>query len=174
MTMPQFGPGTLKIGATGSELDVECLINGARIVMTKDEGDSTTKLCGTIRPGKITYTYALSGNIDVDSSDPAGLFALSQASPGSEQAFEFTPSTEGETSAAGVLVIDPLDFGADAFGDDMVSDFEFSLVGPPVYTFPTAPPPLSARLVVNGKQASAAPAAAPAAEAEPVPEPANA
>lgn len=163
--MPQFGPGTLSIGATGSEIDVECLINGARIAMSKDEGDSTTKLCGTVKPGKVTYTYALSGNIDVDSSDPAGIFALSQASPGTEQPFIFTPSTVGETSAAGTLVLDPLDFGADEYGADMTSDFEFSLVGAPVYTFPAVDPGTqSAPLVVNGRQAAGHPAPAPEPE----------
>jgi hypothetical protein len=158
MNMPQFGPGTLSIGATGSEIDIECLINGARIAMSKDEGDSTTKLCGTVKPGKLTYTYALSGNIDVDSSDPAGIFALSQMSPGTQQPFIFTPSTAGETSAAGTLIIDPLDFGADEFGVDMTSDFEFSLIGPPVYTFPAVDPGTqSTPLVVNGRQAAGHP-----------------
>lgn len=172
--MPQFGPGTLKIGAVGSEINVECLINGARIAMSKDEGDSTTKLCGTVRPGKVTYTYALSGNIDVDSSDPAGLFALSQASPGTEQPFTFTPSTTGVTSAAGTLIIDPLDFGADEFGADMTSDFEFSLVGAPTYTYPAdAPGVESTPLVVNGRQAGGHPGNS-TPEPEPEPEPADA
>lgn len=168
--MTQFGPGTLKIGAVGSEIDIECLINGARIAMSKDEGTSTTKLCGTVTPGKLTYTYALSGNIDIDSSDPAGIFALTQLSPGSQQEFTFTPSTEGVTAAAGTLIIDPLDFGADEFGVEMSSDFEFAIVGAPVYTFPVeAPLKKSAPLVVNGRQAAGHPATAPEAAAEPVP-----
>jgi hypothetical protein len=152
--MPTFGPGTLTIGATGAEIDVSCLVNSMRITSSKDEGDSTTKLCGTVKPGKVTYTYSLTGNIDIDSDTPDGLFALSQAEPGTEQPFEFTPNTEGETSAAGTLIIDPLDFGADEFGDDMTSDLEFSLVGAPVYTYPVTPLASSAGykpIVVNGR-----------------------
>lgn len=130
-----LGPGTLTIGAVASEIDVSCLVNNAVIAMTKDQGDSTTKLCGTVVPGAVSYTYALSGNVDTDVNDPLGLFALSQLSPGSQQPFVFTPSTEAGTSATGTLVIDPLDFGGETTGETMTSDFEFALVGAPVYDF---------------------------------------
>ena len=44
----------------------------------------------------------------------------------------FTPNTEAGTSAAaGTLIIDPLDFGADESGADLTSDFEFTIVGTP-------------------------------------------
>ena len=164
--MPVFGPGTLKIGATGSEIDVECLINGCRITSSKDEADSTTKLCGTVRPGKITYTYSMTGNVDTDTDDADGLFALSQTAPGTEQAFVFVPNTPTETSAAGTLIIDPLDFGADAFGDDMTSDFEFSIVGAPVYTYGAAVGEASEPLVINGRQSGGAKPPEPDEEAE--------
>lgn len=130
-----LGPGTLEIGATGTEIDVSCLVNNAVISTEKDEGDSTTKLCGTVKPGAVTYTYTLSGNTDTDVNDPAGLFALSQASPGSEQSFVFTPNTEAGTTATGTLVIDPLDFGGDTTGETMTSDFEFTIVGQPTYNY---------------------------------------
>lgn len=130
-----LGPGTLEIGATGTEIDVSCLINNATITATKDQGDSVTKLCGTVVPGSVSYTYSLTGNTDTDVDDPAGLFALSQASPGSQQPFTFTPNTEAGTTATGTLVIDPLDFGGDTTGETMTSDFEFAVVGQPVYTY---------------------------------------
>lgn len=130
-----LGPGTLEIGSVGTEIDVSCLVNNAVIAAEKDEGDSTTKLCGTVRPGAVTYTYALSGNTDTDISDSAGLFALSQAEPGSEQNFVFTPNTDAGTTATGTLIIDPLDFGGDESGQPMTSDFEFTLVGKPTYTY---------------------------------------
>jgi hypothetical protein len=47
----------------------------------------------------------------------------------------FTPNTATGTSAAGELVIDPLDFGADESGADLTSDFEFTIVGKPTYTY---------------------------------------
>jgi hypothetical protein len=138
-TTAKLGPGTLTIGAVGSEIDCSCLVNGARIAATKDQADSTTKLCGTIRPGAVSYTYELTGNVDTDVADEAGLFALSQSAAGTQQPFTFTPSTEAGTSAAGIIIIDPLDFGADAYGDDLTSDFTFALVDKPAYTYPVVP-----------------------------------
>lgn len=131
----KLGPGELSIGQTGTPIDVSCLINNAVISADKTQGDSTTKLCGTVRAGAVTYDYTLSGNTDTDIADAAGLFALSQTAPGTEQDYTFTPSTEAGTVATGRLIIDPLDFGGDTTGEDMTSDFEFALVGPPTYTY---------------------------------------
>lgn len=130
-----LGPGTLKIGATGTLIDVSCLVNNAVIAAEKEQGDSTTKLCGTVRPGATTYTYTLSGNVDTDVADVAGLFALSQSAAGTEQDFEYTPNTDAGTKATGKLVIDPLDFGGDTTGETMTSDFEYTIVGAPTYTY---------------------------------------
>lgn len=151
-TPPTFdlGPGSLSIGATGTPIDVSCLVNNAVISAEKDEGDATTKLCGTVKPGSVTYTFSLAGNVDTDIADDAGLFALSHDAKGTEQDFTFTPSTEAGTSATGTLVIDPLDFGGDEMGQPMTSDFEFSIVGDPEFAYTGAgvaaegePPPAS-------------------------------
>lgn len=137
----KLGPGELMIGATGSEIDVSCLINNATISATKDQGDSVTKLCGDVKPGAVSYTYALAGNIDTDVALSSGFFALTQTAPGSQQSFTYTPNNEivapllAATVATGTLVIDPLDFGGDTMGETMTSDFEFALVGAPVYTY---------------------------------------
>ena len=130
-----LGPGELLIGAVGAEIDVSCLINNALIAMSKDEGDSVTKLCGTVVPGAVSYTFALSGNVDLDIAESTGLFALSQNSAGSQQDFTFTPNTDAGTKAVGKLVIDPLDFGGDETGTTMAADFEWTLVGKPTYTY---------------------------------------
>jgi hypothetical protein len=135
----KLGPGTLTIGVTGTEIDVSCLLNNASLTSEKDEQDSTTKLCGDVRAGSVTYKYTLGGNVDTDIGDASGLFALSQSAPGSEQTFEFTPSTALGTMAAGTLIIDPLDFGADEMGADLTSDFEFTVVGSPDWTYATVP-----------------------------------
>jgi hypothetical protein len=136
-----LGPGTLTIGATGSEIDVSCLVNNLVIVMSKDVTDPTTKLCGTVRAGKTTYSYELDGNLDTDIGTDSGLFALTQSAPGSEQDFVFTPSTEAGTSATGKVVIDPMDFGTtDDYGSNLTSDIAWALVGVPTYTYGTTTP----------------------------------
>lgn len=131
--MPVFGPGTLKLGETAAAIDASCLINGARIAATKDQADSTTKLCGTVRQGSIKYAWEFSGNMDIDPADADGVFQLSQSAAGTEVPFVFTPNTADGTTATGTLIIDPLDFGADEFGDDMTSDFTWALTGEPTY-----------------------------------------
>jgi hypothetical protein len=130
-----LGPGELTIGATATPIDISCLVNNAVIAASKDQGDSETKLCGTVKVPKPTYTFELSGNVDTDIADPAGFFALSQADPGAELDFSFTPSTDAGTAATGRLIVDPLDFGGDTTGETMKSDFAFTIVGEPVYVF---------------------------------------
>jgi len=146
----KLGPGELKIGATGAEIDASCLINNATITADKNEGDSTTKLCGTVKAGAITYAYHLDGNVDTDAALSSGLFALSQSAAGTEQPFTFTPNDEviapatAATSASGTLVIDPLDFGGDTMGEYMASDFSFTIIGQPEYTYGDGAAALSA------------------------------
>ena len=130
-----LGPGTLNIGATGTPIDVSCLINNAVITAEKDEGDSVTKLCGTVVPGAVTYTYTLGGNIDLDIAEETGLWALSQESAGVQVDYEYTPNTDAGTVASGKLVLDPLPFGGEETGETMAGDFEFTIVGAPTYTF---------------------------------------
>jgi hypothetical protein len=130
-----LGPGTLTIGQTATPIDISCLVNNAVISADKEQGDSTTKLCGTVRPGSVTYTYTLSGNVDTDIAESAGFFALSQSAKGTQLDYVFEPSTEAGTTATGKLVIDPLDFGGDTTGETMTSDFEFALVEAPVYAY---------------------------------------
>lgn len=135
-----LGPGVLKIGATGSEIDASCLVNNAKITVDKSEDDARVMLCGTSKPGKVTYTYALEGNVDTDIDAADGLFALCADNPGTQQAFTFTPNTDVGTTATGTLVIDPLEFGADANGDPLQSDFTFTIVGKPTYAYGPATP----------------------------------
>jgi hypothetical protein len=131
----QLGPGVLKIGEVGTELDVSCYLNDAAIEWTDSATDSTTKLCGAVRAGVTTFTAQLTGNIDVDAGNETGLFALSWAEKGSQQPFTFTPSTELGTTATGTLTIKPLRFGADEYGADLTSDLSWDIVGDPVLSW---------------------------------------
>ena len=128
----QLGPGTLTIGTEGAtQLDISCYINNVGIEVSKDTGDQTTKLCGATRPGVTTYTYTLTGNVDVDLANESGLLALSWDSAGSTQAFEFIPNTALGVSFSGNLVIDPLNVQADEYGGDLTSDFTWDIIGKP-------------------------------------------
>lgn len=137
--MAKFGPGSLIFGDEGSELDQSCQVNSLTITASKDQGDSRTMLCGTSKPGALTYEYSMTGNLDTDTEDAEGFFAFTQANAGSQVPFVFIPNTPTETSAAGVVIVDPLDFGGEEYGEDMNSDIEFTIVGQPEYTYPAAP-----------------------------------
>jgi hypothetical protein len=130
-----LGPGTLTFGETGAELDASCQVNNAKITPTKNQTDSTTKLCGTEVPGNTSYTFALTGNVDQDVAQAAGLSALCWDNAGTETAFTFTPNTAAGATATGRCILDPLDFGGDEYGANMTSDFEFSCVGKPAITW---------------------------------------
>ena len=140
MPSTKLGPGTLKIGATGTEIDVSCQLNGGRITTNVDTGDSITTLCGTVEPGSTTFDYEFTGNINTDqAAGSASLFALSWDQAGTVQQYVYVPNTTEGTSATGSLIITPLDFGADAFGDAMASDFTWALTGKPVFDYGGAP-----------------------------------
>ena len=139
-----LGPGTLTIGETGTPVDASCLVNNCKITVSKDQADSTTKLCGDEAPGSVTYTYSLTGNVDQDLATGTGLHALSWNSAGTAQPFTFTPNTDVGATATGTLTIDPLEFGGDEMGADMTSDFEWSCVGKPAITYGTGAAGLAA------------------------------
>lgn len=132
--MPTFGPGTFTVGETAAAIDASCLVNNLVIQSTADAGEPSTKLCGTVKPGTRTYSWEMTGNLDIDPEDPDGLFMLSQTAYGTQVPFIFTPNdTEGLT-ASGVVIIDPLDFGsADGYSSDLTSDFTWAIVDKPTY-----------------------------------------
>lgn len=184
----KFGPGLFTIGTAGALVDASCAVNSLRIKVDKSEEDGKTMLCGTAKPGRVTYTYSLTGNVDTDTDDPKGLFALTAAQPGSVHEFVYTPNTAG-TSASGKLVVDPLEFGGEKYGEEMTSDLEFTLVGAPVYKFPDAKKTGGAGaggsggagagavyagpLIVNGKPRAGYPELTPAADEPSADEPAG-
>jgi hypothetical protein len=127
----QLGPGSLTVGASGTLIDVSCYINNVGIEVSKNTTDQTVKLCGAARPGVTTYTYTLSGNVDVDLANASGLMALSWDNPGSSQDFVFIPNSDLGVSFTGTLVIDPLNVQADEYGADITSDFSWVVVGKP-------------------------------------------
>jgi hypothetical protein len=123
-----LGPGTLKFGETGTALDVSCLVNDARIDPNITAGDTKTMLCGTKKSAPDEIDWTLSGNLDVDAGKAAGFFAMTWQNIGGVVPFEFTPSTPVGTIVTGTVKLAPLSLGADAEGDYLNSDFEFTLI----------------------------------------------
>lgn len=140
-TFVKLGPGTLKIGPTAGLIDVSCNVQNVKIGNSKNTGTTVRYLCGTSVPGASTYDFTLAGQIDTDvAAGDDGLFAYCWAHPGEEASFEFVPNTEDGTTATGTIILDPFEFGADEFGANLTSPFEFACVGQPVIVFGTVTP----------------------------------
>jgi len=134
----RFGPGTFKLGPTASALDFSCQVQSMGVNPSKDEGDTITTLCGDSIPGSVTYANVLAGTFLQDLAVADGLIQYSWEHKGETAEFEFVPATTATTGATGSVVVDPLPFGTSdgAFGDVLTSDFEWSMVGDPTFTWP--------------------------------------
>jgi hypothetical protein len=128
----KLGPGTLSIGETGTLVDFTCQITGAVVEWSVDVGDDTPVLCGETVPGERTYSSTLSGTLYQDLGDAAGIVAYSWAHKGEEVPFTFVPSTAAADEVSGTVIVDPLSVGGDTAGENMTSDFEWTIVGEPV------------------------------------------
>lgn len=131
----KLGPGTLKLGPTATALDVSCQLTNAVLTPDKDTEDPVTVLCGDTIPGASTYQWKITGTALVDVS-AGGMAEFTWTNQNKIVAFEFVPNTDAAASFSGELVVDPLAIGGDS-GKNMTQDFEWSLAGAPVPTWPT-------------------------------------
>ena len=132
----KLGPGTLTLGSTGTEVDFSCQITGAKIAWSVNADDPVPTMCGDTVAGDRVYSSVLSGSLFLDVGLPGGILYYSWDHKGESVPFTFTPNTAAEASAAGTLILDPLDFGGDESGKNMTADFEWTCVGDPVLTPP--------------------------------------
>lgn len=134
----RFGPGTFKLGPTGTELVFDCQVQSMGVNVNKNTGDTITVLCGDTVPGAITYDYTLAGTFMQDLGTADGIMQHCWDNKGITETFVFVPATSATTSVTGQVIVDPLqiaDSGA-SFGDVLTTDFEFSMVGEPDITWP--------------------------------------
>lgn len=134
----KFGPGTLKIGEVGTEVDVSCQIEYASVQWDKSKDDDVTVLCGDVVPGATTRTATLSGHIFQDTSQPTGIVQQSWgALKGQTVPFVFIPNTVDDVQVKGDVTVEPITVGSGEAGANMASDFEWDIVGEP--TLSTVP-----------------------------------
>lgn len=139
----KLGPGLLKIGTTGTEVDMSCQLSAAKVEWDKDKEDDTPVLCGDTIPGSTTYRSTLSGTIAQDLAATDGVVEFTWTHKGETHPFVFVPATEAGKQVTGTVTIDPLTVGGDEVKKNMMSDFEWDIVGDPVLADYT-PPPLAA------------------------------
>lgn len=122
------------LGLSGDLFNSSSLVNGVTLKPATETADSKTKLSGYVRGGSSTTTFTLAGNVDTDAGNAQGLWQLAWDLAGEEVDFSFTPETSTGVTVTGVLIITPLDLGADEYGADLASDFEWNVVGTPTIT----------------------------------------
>lgn len=129
----KVGPGTLKLGETGTETDFSCQITNAVVAWSDETGDTIAVLCGDEEPGDTTWSATLSGTMyqDPGTTTEAGLVEWTWANKGLTFPAVFIPSTDAGKQVTGTLVVKPLDFGGEV-KTSPTSDFEWAFVGEPV------------------------------------------
>lgn len=130
----RFGAGVFQLGETGALVNASSLINGLRLEPSTEVSDSSTKLSGWVRSGKATTTWSLAGNIDTDAARADGVWQLAYDMAGEAVDFTFTPESATGVTVTGEVTITPLRLGSDEYGDDLTSDFEWSVIGTPQIT----------------------------------------
>jgi hypothetical protein len=130
----KLGPGTLKIGDVGSEVDYAAQITGCTVAWDKDKEDDVPVLSGGSLTGDTTYTATLSANLFQDLGVVNGLVEFSWANKGTEVAVTFVPSTAAGRQVTGTVIIDPIDVGGEEAKGRPRSDIEWAFVGEPALT----------------------------------------
>jgi hypothetical protein len=130
----KLGPGTFTlelVGTGGTVVDASCQVESLSVPWSKDKADDVRMLCGDVKPGATTYTAQITGTVDQDLADPAGLVFFTWANKGQQANFVYTPNNDAGATVTGVVTIDPLTVGDDTGGEDMTSDFTWDCVGEP-------------------------------------------
>lgn len=111
----KMGPGSLKVGA-GLATDASCQVRACRVnwAETVTEEEDLDVLCGEVLEGEDDATYDASVTFtviqDIDSGD---FVAWTWTNKGTEQLFEFIPSTAEGRKVTGTVRIVPLSVGGD-------------------------------------------------------------
>lgn len=146
----KLGPGTLKIGEVGTEVDISCAVSAAGLGTEKDQDDPVPLLCGDNAQSPAEYTGTLTGTVLLDLADPASIFFFSHTHKGEVVPVTFTPNTAAGTVVTGDVTIDPLEIAGDVKGN-ATADFEWAFVDFPVVTPPAGGGAAAAASAAEGR-----------------------
>lgn len=130
------GPGTLKLGETGTELDLSCQVTTATVEWDSDQDDAVDTLCGDSIAGETSFTATLKGTALQDLST-GGIADYTWQHKGKDVPFTYTPNTQVGATIKGKCTIMPVSVGGDVKSRPD-TDFEFPCVGEPELTPATA------------------------------------
>jgi hypothetical protein len=123
----KLGPGTLSIGATGTEEQWAAQLTACSVEPSTDTEDSIPVLSGEEIGGDDTDTAELTGTI-LQSYDAQSLLLWAHTHRGQELPFTFTPNNDAALQVSGIVKIRRLRIGGDVKTRN-TSEFTFPIVG---------------------------------------------
>jgi hypothetical protein len=125
-----LGPGSLKIGETGTAREWGGNLTKTALTPTTNSEDDIPLLDGSTETGEDTYEYTLDGTL-LDDYDYDSLANFALANKGTELPFVWTPNAyDGGTSYVGTVRISPIAIGGDVKKKN-TNDFSFKVIGEP-------------------------------------------
>lgn len=127
----QLGPGSLKFGETGSEIEFAVMCKSVTVEPDYDEGDTITVLSGDTDTEGDTESYTLSGELYQEYS-AMSLLVWCRVNAGAVVPFKFKPDNDSEFEVRGEVRVRALTIGGDV-KEKNTSDFEFPSAGDGIY-----------------------------------------
>lgn len=129
-----LGPGSLKIGDTGSEHDFSADVTNTALEPSTDTEDPDNFLDGHSEGGSQTESWTLTGSVKEDFS-MEGIQVWCNQHSGEELPFTFIPNKSGTVQWKGKVTIASIQIGGDVKSKN-ANDFSFSAtdVTPSAYT----------------------------------------
>lgn len=108
----KLGPGSLKFGATGSEVEFAASLKSCKVTVDVSEGDLIPVLSGDELEDGDTETYSLSGSL-LQQYDLDSLLVWAHVNAGIDVPFVFIPDSDKQLSVSGTVRVRRLDIGGD-------------------------------------------------------------
>ena len=126
-----IGPGTLSIGATDKLTTFESQTTSCKLVPSVDKGDNIPVLSGEEVAGDRSESFTLEGTFLQDFGSTGSRTEWLFTHRGEQHPFVYVPNTAKGKKITGTLTVEAVEIGGDVKSKP-TSDFEFSLIGPPV------------------------------------------
>jgi hypothetical protein len=129
--------GTVKLGDTATGISFEAQVSQIGVPQTVTRDAAVTVLTGDVVQASATYSWALTGTVVLDLTDPDGIFYFVNANQGQMLPFEFAPIGPTGPTITGTLIVDGWATEALNAGAIVVSQFTWPLQGQRTVTPPT-------------------------------------
>lgn len=123
----RLGPGSLKFGATGDEVEFAVGVRECTVEPETEEGDEMYVLSGDSISEGDEDSYVLTGSI-LQSYDVDSFILWAHTNHGTDVPFKFTPDNDKDFSVTGTVRVRRVAIGGEV-KERNTSDFEFKGIG---------------------------------------------